>query len=348
MVGRQDANIVVSGADGVRFKFFNGYLPSGERSCDGWSRIGLQDCYPSVMELADLRMLLRLGGLGPIAWLVPPQYWRPLRQRIMSNRAPSGGLLSLMEHVIQRPLTEEQRLALAYQAAAETYEDALRVLRSYRPGRWAPEVELTGEQHLRGALELGKGVILWVADCVGTKIATKLALHNAGYPLFHLSRPTHGFSATPFGIKFLNPHWQRIENRFVAERLVLTPDNNIRIMKRMRQLVGENRIVTVTDVVKAKQRVEAAFLGGYRLFASGPMNLASRCKAAVLPLFCRETAANHFVVTIGENLAPQGCKSMEIVQNYSRALGEFVSEYPHLWLGWQSCMVTKSPTESQT
>ena len=76
---------------------------------------------------------------------------------------------------------------------------------------------LQGREHLDEALGRGKGCVLWVAHFVFAPNIAKLALHDAGYKVSHLSRLDHGFSSTRFGIKWLNPVRSRFEDRLLAE-----------------------------------------------------------------------------------------------------------------------------------
>ena len=287
------------------------------------------------MTWSDLRMLLRLAILGLVAWLVPENAWRSLREPFVRSRgASTAQLRGRVEQLLGRPVTEPELKELSYRAVAGDYEDTLRVLRSYRPGGWQPEISLQGAEHLQQALQQGRGALLWVANCCGNRLVTKMALTRAGFAIHHLSRPTHGFSATPFGMRFLNPHWQTIENRFLAERIVMS-DNSIRVMKRLKTLLKENRIVSITDHSKARQHEEVPFLQGTRSVATGPANLAVSAGAPLLPVFCRETGTGQFAVTIAQPLDHSAeLNRGALMAHYSEALGSFVTTYPQMWLGW--------------
>ena len=284
---------------------------------------------------ADLRMLLRLVALAVVAWLLPETAWRPLREKFMGWRRRAGTeLQDTVEGLLQRRLRPVERRELMYRSVARDYEDTLRVLRCYRPGGWTPEIVLEGESHVQRALEHGKGVVLWVSHCSGSRLATKVALARAGLAVHHLSRPSHGFSATPFGIRYLNQYWQRIENRYLAERIVIS-DNTIRVMKRLKTLLNNNQIVSITDHAKARQHTEVAFLNGSRSVATGPANLAHSSGATLLSVLCRERGPGQFTVIVAPPLpiALEPTRRV-LTQHYCELLADFVASYPHLWLGW--------------
>ncbi len=283
-------------------------------------------------------MLLRLTILGIVSWTLPQQAWRPLRHllmRLQGQRAPYPALQAAVEQILGRSLTLVEARELEYRFAAGDYDDALRILRCYRPGGWRPDIVLDGEFWLQRELAAGHGVVLWVGYCSGSRLVTKMALDRAGYSIHHLSRPSHGFSATPFGIRYLNRYWQRIENRYLAERIVMGNDNNISVMKRLKALLKDNQIVSITDHAKAKQHSDIPFLGGFRSLATGPANLALSSGATLLSVFCREHKPGCFTVTIAPPLAADAERTRQrLMQHYSETLAAFVEQYPHQWQGW--------------
>ena len=92
---------------------------------------------------------------------------------------------------------------------------------SWRPGGWSPQITVTGTEHLHVALAAGRGAVLWVAPFVFAPLVAKRGLHQAGFSVHHLSRPSHGFSSTRLGMAVLNPIRTRIEDRYLAERITI-------------------------------------------------------------------------------------------------------------------------------
>ena len=75
---------------------------------------------------------------------------------------------------------------------------------------------------------------------------TKIALHRAGYRIVHLSHPRHGFSSSSFGVRYLNPVHRRAEDRYLAERVVLSLASPVGAMRTLMQRLKSNGVVTVT------------------------------------------------------------------------------------------------------
>jgi lauroyl/myristoyl acyltransferase len=300
------------------------------------------------MAPGDLRLVIRFVSLSIFSWLVPEAAWRPFRRRIELLRArllPSSRIIqvrrarhSIMQNLMGRELTAREIDLVDYEVGAGNFTDTLQIFRSYRPGGWNPRMTLTGEEHVLAGLERGHGILLWVGMFRGNRLVPKMALSAAGYSLHHLSRQTHGFAASPFSVRYLNPYWIRIENQFLAERIVLTEDNMIRVMKTLKKRLEDNKLVSITDAKSARQHITVPFLGGYRSFASGPANLALRTGADLLPVFCLELGARDFEVVIEPPLTrlPGELTIEGIVGRYSESLGAVVSAHPELWLGWDN------------
>ena len=301
------------------------------------------------MQKRDLRIIVRVLLRGAFAWLMPERYWRPWRRLIIrcqhglglkrQQRARVPERLAQIESLIDRPLTQEESATLAYRGAAPAFDDTMRIFRSYSPLGWKPEITLRGAEHLDHALEQGLGVVLWVATFSGSRLVVKMALHQAGYEIHHLSRPGHGFSSTEFSIQYLNPMWVRVENRYLAERIRVTDETTVQAVKTIRKRLAANKIVSITDTHTAKQLLHKPFLNGYRPYATGAAHFAVSTGAALLPVFTIETGYRSFEVIIGESLYPksdqQDAASTEsLITDYSTALGRMVARHPHLWTLW--------------
>ena len=164
--------------------------------------------------------------------------------------------------------------------------DQLCFLRSHRPGGWHASLRLEGAGHLQAALAAGRGAILWVAPTVFQWLATKRALHEAGYPVHHLSSPNHGFSTASWvGTRLLNPIRTRIEDRYLAERVTLGPDGGSQTaLRRLTAILRGNGIVSITVAAAGARPITVPFLAGALRAASGAPHLAARTGAALLPV----------------------------------------------------------------
>lgn len=306
-------------------------------------------------------MLMRLGLLGAFAWLVPERFWRPWRRFILrvelglglrrAHPARAGQYLANIEEVMGRSLTPQEAKAVEYGIAAAGFDDTMRILRSYHPLGWHPKLTLHGAEHLDRALDEGHGVILWVAVFSGSRLAVKMALHQAGYEVHHLSRPGHGFSFTDFAIHYLNPIWVRVEDRFLAERIRVTDETTVQAVKTIRKRLAANKIVSITDTNTAKQCLDVPFLNGHRRYATGAAHFSVSAGAALLPVFAIETDYRSFDVIIGERLHPKSSGSAtpsieSLMAEYSASLGEMASRYPSLWKMWPDAKADRAAVPS--
>jgi lauroyl/myristoyl acyltransferase len=114
----------------------------------------------------------------------------------------------------------------------------------------------------------------------------------------HLSRDTHGFSATRFGRRWLNPIKTGIEHRYLAERLVMTDRDGINPMRELALRLEQNRLVSITVAPTGKKTRLVRFLDGQIRLATGALALAWQTGAPVLPVFTVRAPDGAFVTRI--------------------------------------------------
>jgi lauroyl/myristoyl acyltransferase len=160
---------------------------------------------------------------------------------------------------------------------------------------WRPRVTLRGREHLDAALAAGSGAVLWIAPFVYAPLISKMALHDAGYDVAHLGGPRHGFSASRFGARFLNPLWIGVESRFLSERIDMRDASAlVQLMRRTRA----NQIVSITMGAHGRKRYTVPLAASRATFANGAPALAQRTGAPLLAVFTLREADGSFVVTI--------------------------------------------------
>jgi hypothetical protein len=204
---------------------------------------------------------------------------------------------------------------------------------------WKPDIRLNGTGHLDAALKHGHGAILWVTESVFSTLIVKMALHEAGYQASQLSRPGHGFSQSGFGVRFLNPLWTRVEDRFIAERVLImggieaSAANEVRIL---RERLAANHVVIITVSPAAHKFAEVPFLYGRLNVPTGPIRLAMASGADLLPVFAFTKDSGEFEVSIQEPLNPtdEQNDNESIAAAYAKRLESFVREHPDQWTGW--------------
>lgn len=279
----------------------------------------------------------------PVAWLVPERFWFPIcllvakgtgrlmpsRRRRSSVRRMPAYLQALMTQ------TEEQTME---KVVAGWHRDMVQILRCNRPDGWKPEIDLRGVEHLEAALKDGHGAILWVADFESASLIEKMALGEAGYQVSHLSRPQHGYSASAFGIRFLNPIRTRVENRYIKERITMRAGGTSGSLRTLRKRLEENGIISIT-VLHFNFKGQAArtdFFDGQIDLPTGPMTLARATKAHLLPVFTLRKSASSFEVTIEPPLAVSSERdNSKAFSQYAHLLSVYVRQDPVAWRGWQ-------------
>jgi lauroyl/myristoyl acyltransferase len=205
------------------------------------------------------------------------------------------------------------------------------------PG-WKQPVRLTGVEHVRAGLAAGRGVILWVQPCLGSTVLVKQALYEAGFPLAHLTRPGHGLSPHPFGVRIVNPFLRRAEDRFLAERIEIDDTRTVGPIRRLRTLLSQNRVISITVTTTASQLEEFEAFGGVVSLPTGPVELAASMGAVLMPVFTA-ASARPLVVEIGSPLPVTG-RSREAVRESQEAsvrwLEERIARHPGEWIGWRA------------
>ncbi len=254
----------------------------------------------------------------------------PLGQRVLGQEFDAKALSTL----------DEKRRVCGREAR-------LQILGSLGPWRsWHPDIRLCGEANLRKAFDNGRGAIVWVTDSLYSTLIFKMALHQAGYDGCQLSRPQHGFSNTPFGIRFLNPLWCRVENRFIAERVFIEDDNAAPALAILRARLAANRLVIITVAATAHRFVEVPFFGHQIRLPTGPIRLAQETGAALLPGFAFALDNGGFEVTINAalTLPDEQNTFASVAAHYAKCLEPFVIKYPEQWTGWDYLLSKDTPT----
>lgn len=216
------------------------------------------------------------------------------------------------------------------------YERAL-VLRGVFFARWHRPLLVEGLEHVHEGLHLGSGVILWVFPCVGHSVGVKQAVFQAGIPLAHLTRPGHGFSGSPFGVRVASPFLRRSETKYLAESVVIDDRLTFAPLRRLRVLLKENRVVSVTVTRAAGRSGRFQVLGSEIQLPQGPVELAAATGACIVPVYTAERD-NRTRVIIGEPLPVAGPDSVAVHAAMSVAvewLEQRVREDPTTWLGWR-------------
>lgn len=304
-----------------------------------------------LLSVKDLCVLAKLPPAALAAWCLPERWWFGLCRHVASLR-PAGldqqarRLAAMLGSSGQARMARE--VARRHQAFIRL--DQLCFLRSHRPGGWSPALRLEGGQHLAAALATGRGAILWVMPTVFQWLVTKRALFEAGYPVHHLSSPYHGFSTTSrLGAQLVNPIRTRIEDRYLAERVMLGRDGGAQsALRRLTTVLRGNGIASIAVAASGARVIAAPFLGGSLLAARGAPHLAARTGAALLPVVSLRCDSG-FVTRIEAPLAfagsePPEARQVGAVAELARRLEPYARAHPDQ-IAWQlDCIVPTPPT----
>ncbi|UCH54131.1 MAG: hypothetical protein JSW09_04970, partial [Pseudomonadota bacterium] len=213
-------------------------------------------------------------------------------------------------------------------------------MRCHAPGGWSPRIRLEGHEHLDHALAEGKGAILWVAPMASRDLITKMALHRAGYAVSHLSRFDHGYSISLWGARLFNSIWTNVEERYVAERLVITPDTQVTPLRAFVKRLRGNRIVSITATTEGRRypHVSRFFAGEIKL-AEGAPSLAATTGAALLPVFSVREQDGGYLTIIEPPLRPTSTgdapeQIAALTDQFVHLIESYVLRFPCDYQGW--------------
>ena len=292
----------------------------------------------SPIRARDIFSTVKIALLATISWTIPERRWPFIAQALarVVTRLKTRRRRTQRRRLMFNDRFESSALDhMGTRFLAHSYLARMQGFREYWPGGWRPEIQVVGAENIEAALVQGHGVLLWIAGFAYNNLVTKKGLHEAGYRVSHLSRPSHNISRTRFGIRVLNPVWTRIEDRYLAERVVIRDDDAGSALAVLRARLEENRIVSITVGAQARRTAEVDLLSTKLRPATGPLHLAQTTKAVLLPVFTvmRETGA--MVVNVEGPLIGGGDDQEEpyesVCQCYARRLERFVLQYPDQW-----------------
>ena len=276
------------------------------------------------------------------AWLLPERSWSTLT-RALSPMA-IGDLTkdpAATEATIRRTLggrlPDAAAKTILRDMGAEGIFTFFQVLKCYRPGGWEPAVRIAGFEHVHAALAAGRGAVLWVSHAFHGHLGAKIGFRRAGLQVVHLSTPAHGFSATKFGVRYLNRMQTRIEDRSIAERVMLPLQGQNAALQTVAKRLKANKAVSITGQRGTGRSVDARFLDGTLPLASGAPALAQMTGAKLLPVFAFRAADGVVEVTVEPEIVLEGARDQAIaaaVQAFATRSEPYVLRTPGQWLSW--------------
>ena len=299
------------------------------------------------VTLEDAKLAVAIPLLWLFALTIPERRWRTLCYRLESIRASIGladlkGVENAAARILGGSHAAFDRRAFALEVAAGATEHHLQVLRSRSRGGWQATPGLEGAAHLDAALAAGRGAVLWVAHFCFNALATKKALRAAGYRLWHVSRPEHGFSKSTVGIALYNGIRTGAEGQQLAGRIVFERDRPAAVAVAAMRVLMQNGILSITAGDWEGQRIAGIDVCGGKLdLAVGAPRLARLSGAALLPVFTvRGTDRDMIRVVIEPALAVPRDGDIDdalqgAAQGFGRLLEHYVRRYPAEWRDWK-------------
>ena len=290
----------------------------------------------------DLGLAVGMPFLAVVAWLAPESSWpaiarfaAPLAATTLS-RSPAA-LRSRIHDLLGESV---DGAAIARELAACEIETNFQAMRDHLPSRWQPNIEFNGGEHIGGALDRGRGVVLWVSHFYFAGLVAKIALFQAGYRAHHLSDPGHGFSGSRFGMRILNPIRTSVEERYLAARVVMSTGGPRGAMRQLLTELKRNGIVSITVRPSGLFPVAVPMFDGHVEIATGAPDLAFASGAALLPVFTVRRGDGVYLVNVEGPIDLTESDRRRAAENAAREyigrLEPYIRVYPGQWANWIS------------
>jgi lauroyl/myristoyl acyltransferase len=293
-------------------------------------------------DRGDVQAMAALLALAPAAPM-PQRLW-PLVCRFLARIYVAAvpkkmpALTWLPDEVVEQMGGEG---GFHVQLVAIRFEMWLQALRAYLPRGWKPKLRLVGADRIEEARRQGRGVVLWISQLSAHQLPQKMAFWNAGYRLYHLSQPDHPMSGTRFGRRFLNPLVTRVEDRYLAERLMMRQDGGRAAdpaLRALRRQLSQNDLVSITVSETAGRLESVPFFAGRLWLPTGPATLALTAGAPILPVFTIKTAPDSYEVRVEAPLPLSATANRKeaircALASYAQLLETYVEVYARQWVG---------------
>jgi KDO2-lipid IV(A) lauroyltransferase len=207
------------------------------------------------------------------------------------------------------------------------------------PSRREALLRLEGEEHIRQALEEGRGVLVFSAHLGNWEVAAQ-AIAKLG-PLNVVARPLDNPLIEARLGRFRSCLGAKVISKFQAAKPIL-------------QALRRNEIVAIL-IDQRVQKKEAVFVDFFGSAAATTPSLASfalRTRSPVVPVFCHPGPRASYLVRIGPPLRFEPGRSTEedvlkITQASTKMIEAEIRREPRLWFWFHNRWKTRPETESE-
>lgn len=290
------------------------------------------------VQMRDLGIAGLVLFLGMASWLLPEKKWWHVANRLAIRRlrrSPglNGDQLDTIQVIVGKRSAPWIEQNFRQDWLAHKYHSWMQLLACYWPKCWQPGPKLIGHEHLDAALAKGRGVVLFTANFAYQDLMAKAAFGNAGYPLNHLSRDSHGFFDSKLTRWLLNPIYTTIEKRFLKERMVFSEDRTQKVNATIKAKLRDNQPVMVLVTPLGRRVTVLPFLHGQIRIATGALNFACETGAVVLPVFTVKKPDGKIETVVERalkrpNYRPRGETIEAMLQDYVPRLETYVRQFP--------------------
>lgn len=201
-------------------------------------------------------------------------------------------------------------------------------------------IEIEGEEHLRAAFELGRGVMA-VSAHFGNFLLLLAALVNSGYPMYAVTRN-------------LKTAWIRRLYVGIMDRFGIGTFTGRHVAPQILKTLRAGGIVGyVLD--RNMLRENGIFVDFFRKKACTPRGLATlagRNASPIIPIFIISEPSGKHIIRIGEGFIPPALKSLRdqeepITQLYTSLIEQWIHRYPQQWVWFHSRWKTRPLNEAK-
>ena len=301
--------------------------------------------YRKLASVYDAWLLLELFLLKVLCHVAPEGHWPQICRNLSRFiDSPERTANAMRRYFVGEANPHGDIDTLARQAQAARREHWMQILHAWGMTQGTQNVartRLSGQEVIEAALAKNRGIVLWLAHFAFAPLASKMALAGVGYRVWQMSRPEHGFSKTRLGIRALNPLRSKVEERFLAGRLLIDRHNPAAATLRAARLLARNAIISITaGDWEGVCVLRVPFGPGTVGISNGAPGLAHLTGATLIPLITVRRHVGGPIDVVAETpIDPGRGLSQEIwveaaLTEFAQRVTPYILSCPEQWRDW--------------